>query len=231
VIAIFDDLDAAAVVVQRVMRSPLRPLAMELLNARAAQSVGLPQAISSGGCVLLVLVGGFERAVARVTEEIAGFCRESGKAEVRGDDEGLRRLWQMVRNLADASERERPVLKLAVPPAATVDALGQLRSSLENRGLEAELLAHAGVGLAYARLEPRQWNNESLALLAEAISEARVFANARAGSLVVESCPTELKGQIDVWGEIGPALRLMRALKDQLDPRGTLNPGRYVGGI
>jgi glycolate oxidase FAD binding subunit len=36
---------------------------------------------------------------------------------------------------------------------------------------------------------------------------------------------------IDAWGPAGDALPLMRAVKQQFDPNGTLNPGRYVGGI
>ena len=36
---------------------------------------------------------------------------------------------------------------------------------------------------------------------------------------------------MDAWGEIGDALPLMRAVKQQFDPKGTLNPGRFVGGI
>jgi glycolate oxidase FAD binding subunit len=44
-------------------------------------------------------------------------------------------------------------------------------------------------------------------------------------------CPTALKQQIDVWGELGSSVGLMRAIKAKLDPRDTLNPGRYVGGI
>jgi glycolate oxidase FAD binding subunit len=46
------------------------------------------------------------------------------------------------------------------------------------------------------------------------------------GSLVILG-PSE----IDAWGSPGDALPLMRAVKQQLDPRGTLNPGRFVGGI
>jgi glycolate oxidase FAD binding subunit len=34
-----------------------------------------------------------------------------------------------------------------------------------------------------------------------------------------------------VWGDAGSGLSLMRALKAKLDPKNTLNPGRYVGGI
>jgi len=40
-----------------------------------------------------------------------------------------------------------------------------------------------------------------------------------------------LKRALDVWGDPGSSIGLMRALKAKLDPHNTLNPGRYVGGI
>jgi glycolate oxidase FAD binding subunit len=40
-----------------------------------------------------------------------------------------------------------------------------------------------------------------------------------------------LPAPFDAWGGIGDALPLMRAVKRQLDPKTTLNPGRFVGGI
>ena len=46
------------------------------------------------------------------------------------------------------------------------------------------------------------------------------------GSLVILGTTT-----LDAWGSPGDALPLMRAVKAQLDPKGTLNPGRFVGGI
>ena len=39
------------------------------------------------------------------------------------------------------------------------------------------------------------------------------------------------KTTLDAWGSPGDALPLMRAVKEQFDPNGTLNPGRFVGGI
>ena len=38
-------------------------------------------------------------------------------------------------------------------------------------------------------------------------------------------------GGLDAWGTPGDTLPLMHALKQQFDPRGILNPGRFVGGI
>jgi glycolate oxidase FAD binding subunit len=46
------------------------------------------------------------------------------------------------------------------------------------------------------------------------------------GSLVVLG-----KSDIDAWGNAGDALPLMRAVKAQFDPKNTLNPGRFAGGI
>ncbi len=51
------------------------------------------------------------------------------------------------------------------------------------------------------------------------------------GSLVLLQCPSEMKNNFDVWGPAGDALGLMRRVKQEFDPKGTLNPGRFVGGI
>jgi glycolate oxidase FAD binding subunit len=55
--------------------------------------------------------------------------------------------------------------------------------------------------------------------------------NGFGGSLVVLSCPPETKALMDVWGAQSDALPLMRRVKEQFDPAGTLSPGRFVGGI
>jgi len=40
-----------------------------------------------------------------------------------------------------------------------------------------------------------------------------------------------VKERIAVWDTPGPDSRIMRQLKAELDPRGILNPGRFLGGI
>jgi glycolate oxidase FAD binding subunit len=50
------------------------------------------------------------------------------------------------------------------------------------------------------------------------------------GSLVIHHRPASMP-PLDAWGQPGDALPLMRAVKKQLDPRDTVNPGRFVGGI
>jgi glycolate oxidase FAD binding subunit len=48
------------------------------------------------------------------------------------------------------------------------------------------------------------------------------------GSLVILR---QSEPRLDAWGTPGGTLPLMKSLKQQFDPKGTLNPGRFVGGI
>lgn len=231
VVAVFDGLDGAEAVVKRVTRSPLGPAALEVLNPRASAAVRLGLTVPPGGCALVVLVGGFEKAVERVTGDIAEYCRGYGRAELRADDEPTGALWAQLRALADASDASQPLFKIAVPPARSFEMLRALETAAEAQGLAVEALAHAGVGLVYGRFERREWDQSAQERLATVAREVRQVAREREGSLMIESCPLPVKSMIDVWGEVGPSLRLMHAIKEQLDPGHVLNPGRFVGGI
>jgi len=58
------------------------------------------------------------------------------------------------------------------------------------------------------------------------------FWSADDGSVVIERGSAALRSAVDPWGPVAPGpLELMRALKREFDPRGTLNPGRFVAGI
>jgi glycolate oxidase FAD binding subunit len=63
------------------------------------------------------------------------------------------------------------------------------------------------------------------------IASLRGVAESLGGVLVVEKCPVEVKSRLDVWGPPGDDLDVMRKLKLVWDPRGSLVPGRFVGGL
>jgi glycolate oxidase FAD binding subunit len=64
-----------------------------------------------------------------------------------------------------------------------------------------------------------------------AIQALRAALEPRGGTVVVLEAPLEVKREIDVWGPATDALSIMRRVKAELDPRGTLNRGRLIGGI
>src|SRR5205085_10960433 len=51
------------------------------------------------------------------------------------------------------------------------------------------------------------------------------------GSIVLLRCPAEMKAKFDVWGPAPDAQPLFASVKRQLDPKRTLNPDRFIGGI
>jgi len=63
----------------------------------------------------------------------------------------------------------------------------------------------------------------------EAISQLRREFTGRGGSLVVLQQPAG--ADVDLWGPPPNSFPLMRKIKQQFDPNGILNPGRFSGGI
>ena len=90
----------------------------------------------------------------------------------------------------------------------------------------AAVVARAGVGLAWLRLEPAE-----PAGLVEAVERLRA-ALAPAPCVVLDA-PDEVRAALDPWDEpaTGPRAELMRRLKARFDPAGACNPGRYDAGI
>jgi len=87
------------------------------------------------------------------------------------------------------------------------------------------IVAYPTTGLAIVRLGDAEADES-----ARMIHEARRYVIERGGSLFVTSAPIETKQRIDVWGDV-EGLSVMRALKQQFDPKSTLNPGRFAGGM
>ena len=68
-------------------------------------------------------------------------------------------------------------------------------------------------------------------LVRDGIEALRRESEAAEGSLVVEAAPVAVKRHLDAWGKPGEAFAVMRRLKAEFDPRGFMNPGRFLGGI
>ncbi len=114
------------------------------------------------------------------------------------------------------------VAKFSVVPAMIAEFCDAVRAS--SGGTRWRVVAQA-YGVGWLRLE-----GPDAQLLAAATS-LRKTAEAAFGSLVVLHCRTGVKQQLDPWGSAGDALNVMARIKTQFDPSGTLNPGRFVGGI
>jgi glycolate dehydrogenase FAD-binding subunit len=207
------DLDGARELVNAVVHSPLSPLAIELLGPGAAQASGLPARNT-----VVFRVGGYPRAVERQVRDLTALVSQHGGQRIEASPNA----WDDLARMRLAARHRDVVLKAAAPISASTSLVSAFETQLE--GLEPVVWSHAGSGVAYAACNPPE--AETLAALRRHV--AMLGENA---SMVIERCPTVLKSAIDVWGDPGPAVGLMRAIKAKLDPKNTLNPGRYVGGI
>jgi len=218
--------EAAMTVVRRVLRSPLSPTALEIANQAAVTSLPRLQPYRGSSVLLLAEVDGFGQAVERSLRDLEGYCREAGAGQVtRLDDEPAQEAWADLREAASRLQAAL-TLKIAVPVTAVAALIAAVEAP--HSGLTGPaVVSHAGSGIIYVYAQAPQDGPT----LAGTVADLRARAVHAGGSLVVERCPAELKAAVDVWGDVGPALRVMRTLKETFDPSGVLNPGRFVGGI
>ena len=203
IIGQFEDASSIRSTVGAVVRSPLSPLAIDLI----------------GDNQLVFRIGGYQSAVERQARDLSEQVVQNGGNIIDTTPE----TWDEIARHRLQARRRDVVVKAATPISLSVSAVEILRRHLADYA--PTLWAHAGSGVAYAACD--------------SVSDASVLESARRdiaalganSSLVIERAPTMLKRSIDVWGDPGASLGLMRTLKNKLDPNHTLNPGRYVGGI
>jgi glycolate oxidase FAD binding subunit len=134
-------------------------------------------------------------------------------------------VWKSRQELYGAAKRDdsnSAAARISVLPARIADAMESL-ASISPGKVRCSAVVQA-IGIGCVRLE-----GEST-LLASTLKSFRAVLEAAGGSLVIAHRPSSMP-PLDAWGVPGDALPLMRAVKQQLDPKGTLNPGRFVGGI
>ena len=186
------------------------------MSARAGQ---LGAELLGDRPTLVLRAIGLESAAGEVLAAAIGAARDAGIAGPERRTDAIIETWQAITDLELSTPSNHVRLRLGLPPGH----LERARSLLdEHLGGASAWLAAADSGLLF--VERSSVDAETIAGLREALAPLR-------GRLTIESAPTALKRSCDVWGASGSGMRLMRNIKQQFDPRGTLSPGRYVDGI
>ena len=115
------------------------------------------------------------------------------------------------------------VAKISILPADLARATGGVEQAAQLHQLRWRALVYA-TGIGWLRLQGKP------AALKNALQLLRVEMESHGGSLALLHRPDKMPA-FETWGDAGDALPLMKAVKQQLDPKNTLNPGRFVGGI
>ena len=123
---------------------------------------------------------------------------------------------------------EELLLRFGCLPSRTAALAEMVSSILSKEDLEITIVAGPGRGVLVCTISTASNNNDQVVALIERLRTSAALLD---GYVVAEKCSQEIKQRLDVWGFPGDTLSLMRRLKKQVDPRNTLNRGRFLWGI
>jgi glycolate oxidase FAD binding subunit len=129
---------------------------------------------------------------------------------------------QELYSAAKENESGSALAKISVLPSQIAEAFEILSALAANRARCKAVMQATGIGSVHLEAAP--------AALADVLKTLRTKLEAMGGSATIAHAPSAMPA-LDAWGNPGDALPLMRALKQQFDPKSTLNPGRFAGGI
>ncbi|MGH7414145.1 MAG: FAD-binding oxidoreductase [Candidatus Rokuibacteriota bacterium] len=223
-VARFARLKDAGGAARAVLGSDLIPSALELADGEALRRLGL-----GGGAALLVGLDGIAPQVDWELDELTRLLGPLGLGETTVLDGAAREeTWRALAGLGrPGHDRVAAVMKWAVLPTQIAELMETGAAAAQRHGLVGALTAHAGVGIVTAVLAGGTNTNAVVSTL----TEWRALANGVGGHAMVEWAPLAVKERVAVWDAAGLSLRLMKGIKERLDPRAILNPGRFVGDI
>lgn len=205
---------------EAVMDSDLSPSGLELFTAAGDVSGMAPP----DGAALLARFDGPKEAVEWQCAELAGAAARQGIGSTTTMPEA-EALWDKVRDWTAG-----PWAWIAMAGALSSDVASLIEAAQHQAAqieiaLEAAARAATGTVFFGARgpLSPEAARELTERLRGEAVR--------RGGTLIVMDAAPGLREELDPWGPLGSEVRLMQGIKAQLDPKGIMNPGRFVGGI
>ncbi len=219
-VADLPDLHAVERLLAALIDSATTPAAVELLAGPHWQDHPQLGMLTAGEtCRLAVGLEGTETEVRWMLDRLAAEWRELGVTGARAINENsAARVWS---DLCEFPVAEAPlVLKASVLPSRVTQFVAAVRAV----DPLASIQAHAGNGIVLARFAAFEPGDVSRVLIGK-LQPAAVLAGGHAS--VLASTLEGLTRQA-VWAGVDDDFAWMERVKAQFDPKGLLNPGRFV---
>ena len=194
----------------QLSRTKLLPTSTFLLNAGAAAP-----------WQLAVSFAGFAETVTRQVDDLGKLAKRLGMASETVDGEKPRQHRQAIADLPVS--QDCLVYRLTVPRGAVMQTISTIADWIKGEPAQT-ICADVAMGTIWIVLPA---NQSALAFFPRLIT----LTQEQCGHAVIFTAPAKLKQAIDVWGPATPAHALMRKIKQEFDPAGLLNPGRFVGKL
>jgi D-lactate dehydrogenase len=227
------DVHAAAAAVARIMAQPVVPCALEFLDGESlklARAHG-GETIPDAGALLIVEVDGDAEDLPRAADAIAQAARGDGLRDLRiaANASEVESLWAARRALSPALRTLAPDKineDVVVPVSRLPELIDGLRGISTKYTIPIVGFGHAGNGNIHVNLLPR--NAAERARAETALTDVFDLVLALDGTLSGEHGIGLAKRDYLVKALDPAALNLMRAIKNQFDPDGILNPEKLL---
>ena len=233
-LAQFHPIREATDTVSQIMRSGLYPAALEFLDIPTVQAVSRHKklGLEEKPTLFIEFHGTSATGLREELEMVKEICAENHSLRF---DSGIgreerNRLWEARYEVRESIRVNNPglyplVIDTAVPISKYSDMVQWGQKILEKRNLKGYAFGHAGSGNLHMEIlgipeEKAQWQN-----VREAEEEIVSFALQCGGTATGEHGVGIGKSKF-MKREHGESLKLMRQIKELLDPNGIMNPGK-----
>jgi len=219
---------------REILQSQYLPSSIEILNEMAVRKIKPPVA-QQGNYLVAIGLDGVDESIERQVSEIGERAKKNGALETTVlASETHPSFWKAIRDFSEGLVEEGTnfiSFKSNFLISRCGEVMGSYEKIVKESGVDCGLICHSGNGVLYSYVFAGKGVRSKKESLLNLIREFSSVAVKNEGYLIVESCPPEIKKRIDVWGEPRGEYEIMRRLKKEIDPKGILNPGRFVGGI
>jgi len=233
VIGYFPSLSAAGDAVAAISRAGIIPAALEIVDRTCLGAVddwmhlGLPSEVDT---LLLARVDERGAVGDELADQVADVFTAAGGTDVERatDPEDIARLFQARRLAYPALERLGPVLTedICVPRSAVPEMLRRIQATAAAQDVTIANIAHAGDGNLHPLIIAPEGDDAAKARAKTAFDQIVADCIALGGTVTGEHGVGLLKLP-GLRVEVGERVVAMhQAVKDALDPAGTLNPGK-----
>jgi D-lactate dehydrogenase (cytochrome) len=231
--AVFPSVESAVTTVVDILSAGIQVARIELIDERSIKQVNLYNKTNYPEKPTLFIEFHGNEAGLQQDVHFAKKLAEDHQCEeflFETDSKARAQLWDVRHNLAYAFIHKSPGKKLmvtdvCVPLSELVGAIKDARTAIDASGLDGAILGHVGDGNYHVLLMIDLNNPEEVDKAKKLNAHLVDYALSRGGS-----CTGEHGVGVGKAGyqrkEHGDALDVMRAIKNVLDPKGILNPGK-----
>ncbi|HYA40462.1 MAG TPA: FAD-linked oxidase C-terminal domain-containing protein [Syntrophobacteraceae bacterium] len=236
--AVFDDVLKASEAVSSIIANRVVPVTLEFMDnftIRAVEDfshVGLP---TDAAALLLIEVDGHPVQVADAAARVEDLCRLMGATNVlvAETEQERDKVWEARRAALSALSRIRPTTVLedaTVPRSKIPEMIGSIERIARKYDLKIGTFGHAGDGNLHPTILTDRRDAEEWKRVEHAIDSIFEEALALGGTLSGEHGIGRAKSRF-LEKETGRGTIIYsRRIKEALDPRNILNPGKVIGG-